>query len=107
MVISEAVVKAFKEAPTPHGWKGDELIRSRLEAAFAQARREIAHQALKPERRHSTDLVVRAERFMRQCGRCDYGLPEYACSCQDEDYRGLVVDLVTEIERLRGILWET
>jgi len=101
-MISEHVVQAFKDATAPEGWQGDELLRARLEAVFAAARREIAHEALKaPVDPLERDLLTRASRFMAQCGPCDFGLAEFGCSHPDEDYRPVVADLVTEVERLR------
>lgn len=105
-MISDHVVAAFLAATVPNPWKGDELLRARLEAAFAQARREIAHEALKPPASASwdRDVVDRARPFMLQCGPCDYGLPEYGCNCPEGDFRPIVSDLVTEVERLRAEL---
>ena len=48
-----------------------------------------------------SDPVERAGKFLQQCGSCDAGLP-MACTCPDEDFRPVMLDLVQEIERLRA-----
>lgn len=49
------------------------------------------------------DLLTRAKSWLVQCGPCDYGMPEFACTCQPGDPRLVISDLVAEIERLRLI----
>jgi hypothetical protein len=48
------------------------------------------------------DLAALTEKWLNQCGPCDYGMPEYGCSHPSEDYRPVMLDLVQEVERLRG-----
>lgn len=52
------------------------------------------------------DLEAISEKWLQQCGPCDYGMPEYACSHPEEDYRPVILDLVREVERLRKLALE-
>jgi hypothetical protein len=40
------------------------------------------------------DLEAISEKWLNQCGPCDYGMPEYG-------YRPVIMSLVREVERLR------
>lgn len=47
------------------------------------------------------DLEAISEKWLKQCGSCDLGMPEYGCTHPDEDYRPVMMSLVEEIERMR------
>lgn len=49
----------------------------------------------------SIELDEIKDKWLRQCGPCDAGLPA-ECTHPDEDYRPVILDLVREIERLYG-----
>lgn len=49
------------------------------------------------------DVIKRAERFLSQCGSCDAGLP-MSCTCPQDDFRPVMLELVREVERLRVLL---
>lgn len=51
------------------------------------------------------DLEAVRTEFLVQCGSCDYGLA-MGCVCPARDYRGTMLDLVTEVEDLRAALAE-
>lgn len=101
-------LRAWYEAAEDEGaclYPDDEAIKAGLEAVFAQARREIAHEALKPPASYrERDVVKRAAPFMATCGPCDFGLAEFGCACPEGDFRPIVADLVAEVERLRSLL---
>jgi hypothetical protein len=46
------------------------------------------------------DLDAIEDKWLQQCGSCDAGLP-LSCSHPSEDYRPVMLTLVTEIRRLR------
>jgi hypothetical protein len=48
------------------------------------------------------DLDAISEKWLNQCGPCDYGMPEYGCTHPSDDYRPVILDLVREVERLRA-----
>ena len=49
------------------------------------------------------DVEAIAEKWLKECGACDFGLSEYGCHCPaDEDYRPVMLSLVQEVERLRS-----
>lgn len=52
--------------------------------------------------RTSLDLRAIEEEFLNQCGPCDFGMSG-ACDCATRDYRGTMLDLVREVERLREV----
>lgn len=43
-----------------------------------------------------------AESWLRPCGSCDAGLP-MACTCPEDDPRTVILRLVQEIKRMRGL----
>lgn len=49
------------------------------------------------------DLKAIQEKWLRQCGACDAGLP-MSCVCPEEDYRPTMLELVREVERLRKVI---
>lgn len=49
------------------------------------------------------DLEAIQEKWLKQCGPCDLGMPEYGCTHPTEDYRPVMMSLVEEIERLRRL----
>ena len=51
----------------------------------------------------SEDVIKRAEPFLQQCGSCDAGLL-MSCTCPQQDFRPVMLDLVREVERLRALL---
>lgn len=46
------------------------------------------------------DLKAIEDEFLNQCAPCDFAIPG-ACNCSKRDYRGTMLDLVREVERLR------
>lgn len=48
------------------------------------------------------DILKRAAPFLTQCGNCDASLPQ-SCTCPQDDYRPVMLDLVREVERLRAM----
>lgn len=111
MKVTDGMVEAYSGALVNHpGLPVRERCRVALAAVFEVARRDVLcdRMAHGPESalQRSRDVVERAGPFMRQCGPCDFGLPEYGCACPEEDFRGVVADLVTEIETLRARVLE-
>ena len=50
------------------------------------------------------DIDSIAEKWLNQCGPCDFGMPEYGCTHPREDYRPVLMSLVEEVKRLRLLL---
>jgi hypothetical protein len=50
----------------------------------------------------ASDLEAITAKWLRQCGSCDAGLPEFGCTCPEGDPRVVISQLVIEVERLRG-----
>lgn len=49
------------------------------------------------------EIIKRAAPFLNQCGSCDAGLL-MSCTCPQEDYRPVMLELVREVEQLRVLL---
>lgn len=52
------------------------------------------------------DLEKISNKWLGMCPSCDAGLPGADCTHPEDDYRPVMLDLVREIERLRGLLDE-
>lgn len=43
------------------------------------------------------------EQYLRQCGRCDFGLIEFGCNCPPGDARWVIQMLCDEVDSLRQV----
>lgn len=50
------------------------------------------------------DVLAAAEPFVQPCGPHDYGVDTVGCACPTGDYRPVMVRLMEEVKRLRGLL---
>lgn len=61
--------------------------------------------------REPLDLDEITEKWLNECGACDFGLSEYGCHCpaDEENYRPVMLTLVREVQRLQAELarWES
>lgn len=71
-------------------------------AAVLEAANHLAGIATNQSPTDSDIDAIRA-RWSRLCGSCDGGLPQ-ACTCPDQDSRGVIVQLCDELERTRAEL---
>ena len=43
------------------------------------------------------------DKWLKQCGPCDFGLVEFGCQCPEGDPRWIIQMLCDEVERLRNL----